>query len=117
VSASKQKGTAAESACRDYCRSRFWPFARRLVLAGSKDEGDLSLGDGINVTIEVKNVAAMALASWVDEARTEAETNGHRIWFVWHKRRGKGSPADWYCTTDGRTMTRLLADAGHRSAS
>jgi hypothetical protein len=109
----KAKGTSAESACREYARSKYWPFARRLVLAGSKDEGDLSLGDGIEVSIEVKNVQAMALAGWVDEAKAEATNNGHDTWFVWHKRKGKGSPADWYCTTDGHTMLELLKKAGY----
>lgn len=114
MSAAKAKGTTAETAVVAYARSRYWPFARRLTLNGSRDLGDVSLGDGIPVTVEVKNQASMQLAGWCDEARTEADNNEHRLWAVWHKRRGKGSPADWYVTTDGRVFTELLNLAGLR---
>jgi hypothetical protein len=30
---------------------------------------------------------------------------------VWHKRKGRGSPADWYCTMPGHVYVDLLSRA------
>jgi hypothetical protein len=114
VTRSKQRGTKAETDVRNYLRLRGWPFARRLTLGGSKDPGDITLGDGIPVTIEVKDCAEYRLSQWLTEAHTERDNNGHHIGFVWFKRRGKGSPADWYVLMDGATVTKLLIEAGYQ---
>lgn len=113
---SKQRGTTAESAVRDYLRSRYWPHARRLTLAGSRDPGDIALGDGIAFTIEVKDCAKIELSAWLAEAHRERDNNGHRAGVVWFKRRGKGSPRDWYVAMDGDTFTHLLNRAGYTPA-
>lgn len=109
MSASKRKGTAAETAIVDRLQAAGYPAERR-ALTGSKDRGDVS---GIRtrlgrVVIEVKNCAQMALAAWVDEAKLERDNDSATIGVVWHKRRGKGSPLDWYVTMDGDTFLRLL---------
>jgi hypothetical protein len=113
VNRSKQKGTAAESKVRDWLRSLHWPHAKRLGLAGSRDPGDIALGDGIPVTIEVKDVAAFDLAGWLKEAQTERDNNGHEVGVVIFKRRGFGKPADWYSLMDGATLALLLHRAGY----
>lgn len=110
---SKQRGSKAETDVRNYVRTRGWPFARRLALAGARDPGDISLGDGIPVTIEVKDCATFRPSEWLTEAHTERDNNGHSIGFVWFKRRGKGSPRDWYVLMDGETVTQLLIEAGY----
>jgi len=110
---SKQRGTKAETDIRNYLRSRFWPYARRLTLAGAKDPGDVTLGDGIHVTVEVKDCATYRLSEWLTEAHKERDNNGHRVGFVWFKRRGKGSPRDWFVLMDGDTVTHLLNRAGY----
>jgi hypothetical protein len=106
VSRNKAKGTRAESAVVDYLRRLHWPHAERRAMAGANDKGDVT---GIGpVVIEVKDRAALALAEWVDEATTEAENANALIGVVWHKRRGKGSPGDWYVTMTGSTFAELL---------
>jgi hypothetical protein len=112
VNRSKQKGTAAESAVVDRLQAAGYPAERR-ALSGNKDRGDVS---GIRarvgrVVIEIKACAQMALAAWVDEANVERDNDDAAIGVVWHKRKGKGSPLDWYVTMDGETFLRLLEAA------
>jgi hypothetical protein len=108
VSANKRKGTAAESAVVAYLRSLWWPHAERRALNGACDKGDINLSNGCPVVIEVKNHRATDLAEWVDEADQEAAVAHAEFGVVWHKRRGKGSPGDWYVTMTGSTFAELL---------
>lgn len=87
----KQKGTAFETAVVNYLKERGLD-ARRKVLAGAKDEGDI---DVAHWTLEAKNCQAISLAQWVDEAAVESKNCGRPVAVV-AKRRGKGSPADAY---------------------
>ncbi|KUJ65599.1 hypothetical protein ACZ90_45945, partial [Streptomyces albus subsp. albus] len=90
MSASKKKGTSAESAVVAYLRSRGFIQAERRALNGSQDRGDVA---GIPGTVlEVKNCARTELASWVDEAEIERVNDGASLGAVWSKRRGKSNP-------------------------
>jgi hypothetical protein len=51
---SKQKGTDAENRVVAYAKERGWLHADRLTQAGVNDRGDVRLGDGIDIVIEVK---------------------------------------------------------------
>jgi hypothetical protein len=115
MSAAKRKGTAAETAVVRFLQANGWPQAERRALAGAADRGDVA---GLPVVVEVKNAARMELAAWLDEAVKEA---GQRSPYygqvppsdgtagvVWHKRRGKASPGDWYVTCDGWTLLAFL---------
>jgi hypothetical protein len=113
VNRSKQKGSKAERDVRDWLRSLHWPHAKRLVQGGARDPGDISLGDGIPVTVEVKDRAAFDLAGWLAEAHTERDNNGHEVGVVIFKRRGFGKPRDWYALMDGATLALLLHRAGY----
>jgi hypothetical protein len=108
VSRNKAKGTRAESAVVDYLRALWWPHAERRTATGRNDRGDVNLANGLPVVIEVKNHAAMSLAEWVDEANQESANADAEFGVVWHKRRGKGSPAEWYVTMTGATFAELL---------
>jgi hypothetical protein len=108
VNRSKQKGTAAETAIVGYLRTNGFPYAERRALAGNTDKGDVAGIPG--VVIEAKACAKMELASWVDEATVEGRNAKATIAAVWHKRRGKGSPADWYVTVTGETFLHLIAE-------
>lgn len=108
MSASKRKGTAAESAVVSWLQAHGFPHAERRALSGTSDRGDIAGLPG--VALEVKNVARMALGEWVDEARKEAGNAKARIWAVVHKRRGKGDAGDWYVTLDLRTFVELCRD-------
>ena len=103
----KDIGTRAETAVVNYLRPVF-PTVERRTLAGASDRGDIAGIPG--VVIEVKDCARADLAGWVKEALAEARHDGESIGVVWHKKRGKSSPADWYVTMDGATFTVILTE-------
>ena len=65
-------------------------------------EGELVMVSGADLitdcplSIEVKDHARMELAAWLDQAVAQAEPGAPGV--VFHHRRGKGNPADWYAT-------------------
>lgn len=114
MSASKQKGTTAESAVVAYLRGCGVEHAERRALHGSADLGDIAGIPG--VIIEVKAHRTFALSEWVDQmlaAVRRVPFNDQVVGVVWHKRRGKGSPADWYVTMTGEQLMWLLDQAGY----
>lgn len=75
--------------------------------AGSPmDKGDVL---GTPVVISVKNWKRLALAEWVDALPRMKDAAGREVGVVWHKKRGKGSPGDWYVTLTGEDFLALLA--------
>jgi hypothetical protein len=111
VSASKQKGTFAETLIVRYLRTQFPTFeVDRLALHGRDDRGDVRIF-GVPCTIEVKNCARMQLAEWVDEAEAEGRNASTYTSVVWHKRKGRAHPSGWYVTMSGRVFVYLLAKA------
>lgn len=104
----KQKGTAAETAVVAYLREHGFPNAERRALAGSGDKGDVS--GVVGCVIEIKSCARTELAAWIEEARKEAAAAHAPVWAVWHKRRGKGSPAEWFVTMTGEQFVRLIGE-------
>jgi hypothetical protein len=111
VSASKQKGTAWETAIVRYLHEVGVPHAERRALNGTKDRGDIAGIPG--VVIEAKNERALSLAEWVREAEGECHNAGASVGAVWHKRRGFPYPADGYVTMTGAQFVNLLRDAGY----
>ena len=103
---SKARGTAAESAVVAYLRDHGWPHAERRTLSGAHDRGDIA--GIVGVCIEVKDHREIRLAEFVDEATTEGANAGADIAAAWVKRRGKGSPGEWYVVMTGSTFTDLL---------
>jgi hypothetical protein len=106
MSRNKDKGSAAERAIVDYLRRVGFIHAERRLAGATKDRGDIAGIPG--VVIEAKNQARMELAEWLEEALLERDNDNAQIAAVWHKRRGKGSPSDWYVTMDGATFGYLL---------
>lgn len=107
---SKRKGTAAETAVVTYLQDNGFPSVERRSLSGANDRGDIAgLRDFI---VEVKDHARMDLAGWVEEARVERINANAEHAVVWHKRRGRGSPGDWYVTMTGEDFLRLLSRLG-----
>jgi hypothetical protein len=108
MSASKKKGTAAETAVVQYLRAVGFIQAERRTLNGAKDRGDIT---GIpDVVIEVKNCARQELGAWVAEAEIERDNDHASLGVVWHKRRGKGNPGDWFVTMSGAQFAALLRE-------
>lgn len=106
MSKQRQKGTTAETAVVQFLEEHGFK-AMRNPLQGAKDKGDINLYD-VPVVIEVKNCAKMELAEWIKEAETERVNAKARSGVVWHKRRRKASPGDWYVTMDGNTFLDYL---------
>lgn len=107
MSASKKKGTTAESAVVNYLRTWF-PHVERRALSGVNDKGDVAGIPG--VVIEVKDCVTMTLGPWMKEAELEAHNAKASVWMVWHHRRGKGNPADWFVTMPGYVAAALIAE-------
>jgi Holliday junction resolvase len=105
----KAKGSKAERDVVLYLTENGFPYAERRLAGAQEDKGDIA---GVNgVCIEVKDHKTMALSTWVEEMLIE--TKHAKAWtgIVWHKRRGKSSPADWYVTLTGSMWLELLKKA------
>lgn len=71
--ASKAKGTAAETAVVRYLQN-WWPTAERRALSGALDKGDVA---GIaRLVVEVKAAERPMLAAWQRETLTEMKNAG-----------------------------------------
>jgi len=105
------KGTQLESAVRNWLKANGWPFARRIVKEGALDKGDVTLGDGIPVTIECKNEKKINLAGGQKELKVEMENNGHHIGFTIHKKRGTTDVGEYYAVLPVHVMMDLLTIA------
>ena len=108
MSPARGKGTHAETQVVNYLVDHGFPHAERRALNGSRDRGDIAGVPG--VCIEVKNAARQCLAEWVDEAAEEGGNAGVPVNVVWHKRRGKGSPGQWFVTMTGEQFVKLIGD-------
>jgi hypothetical protein len=108
MSSSKDKGTRAETAIARFLQAVGFKHAERRALNGTQDRGDIAGLPGI--VIEVKNCARQELAAWVTEAETERDRDGASLGVVWHKRRGKADPRDWFVTMSGLQFAHLLRE-------
>lgn len=111
MSRSKVKGTRAESAVVGYLQASGATHAERRALSGTQDRGDVAGIPG--VVTEVKDVSRDGLPGWVDEMLAEVRNDKADHGVVWHKRRGKGSPADWFVTMTGRQWVEVLRIMGY----
>lgn len=92
---SKQKGTMFETALVRYIESCGLD-AKRIVLHGNKDEGDIDVNGYLN--IEAKNCNTISLGTWVKEAEVESN-NADKPVVVVAKRRGISDPGQSYVIT------------------
>lgn len=88
---SKQKGTAFETALVRWFESRGLE-ARRIVLHGNKDHGDIDVG---SINLEAKNCNTISLAAWIAEAEVESANAGKPVVVV-AKRKGLTDPGRSY---------------------
>lgn len=71
----------------------------------AKDIGDLV---GLPIVQSVKNWGSLDLPRWVRGMQDQMVNAGLPVGVVWHKRRGKASPLDWYVTTSGLVAVELI---------
>ena len=88
-----------------------WPWARRLVRAGARDEGDVTLGDGIPVTIECKNEKAIKLSEAQRELKVEMANAGNKWGFAVHKKRGTTNVGEYYAVLPVAVLMDILDSA------
>lgn len=89
MTASKQKGTAAEREVVRYL-AKWWPAAERRALSGAKDKGDVAGIPG--VVVEVKAATRQTLAAWQRETLTERRNAGADLCMLVVKRPYKAAP-------------------------
>lgn len=113
MTASKQKGTAAETALVHYLREHGFGQAERRALAGNQDKGDI-LNAG-NLTWEVKNHKTYKLAEWLTELEIEKHNASTEHGVVIAKPRGTGlsKVGAWYAILPVQDFIELARDAGH----
>ncbi len=93
-SSSRRKGNRAELAVAKLLRAEGWQARTSRSVQGVQGGADLITD--CPLSIEVKDHARMELAAWLDQAVAQAEPGAPGV--VFHHRRGKGNPADWYAT-------------------
>lgn len=112
MSASRDKGTAWETAIVNYLREQGAPHAERRALTGNKDRGDITGIPGL--VVEAKICRQAEWGEWVNEATKEATNVGPgTIGVVWAHRPRKAHPADGYVVMTGATLVELLTAAGY----
>ena len=102
------KGTKLETAAVNWLRAHGWQWARRLVKEGQRDKGDVSLGDGIPVTIECKNERALNIAGGQRELAEEMRNSGNKWGFTIHKKRGTTDVGEYYAVLPVRVLMDIL---------
>ena len=113
MTASKRKGTAAETALVKYLREKGFGQAERRALAGNHDKGDIA-GAG-NLTWEVKNQGTYKLGLWIDELQIEKQNAGteHGVVIMKPKYVGLDKVYAWYAVLPVKDFVELARDAGH----
>lgn len=88
----KRKGTNFESMLVNWLKYNGFPDARREVLHGSKDVGDIGgvTWRGLPVVIEAKDCQRQQHMAWLAEAEAERENAGADIAIVIAHRKGCG---------------------------
>ena len=106
MSASKQRGTAWETAVVRFLQDCGHRYAERRALNGSRDLGDITGIPG--VVIECKSQNRITLAEWIDETETERLNAEAELAVCWVKRKGKSSPGHGYVVMTGLQFAYLL---------
>lgn len=105
------KGTKLESAVVAYLKAHGWPWSRRLAKEGAKDKGDVTLGDGIPVTIECKDRKGFDLAQTQRELKVEMANAGVKWGFAIHKKKGTTNVGDYYAVLPVSVLMEILDSA------
>jgi hypothetical protein len=96
-----------------YARNSGAPHSERRIAGAAKDRGDIAGSPGVVLEVKAPGKGQpIDLAGWWDETVIERANDNAEIGILVIKRRNRGSPGDWYWVTDGKTMTRLLREAG-----
>lgn len=111
MTASRRKGTDAESRVVAWLRERGWVHAERRALAGARDRGDVA--GLVGVVVEVKAERAWTPGGYLAELAAEVVNDGAEVGVVVVKRRGTTDVGRWYALTDAATFFDLVRRAGY----
>lgn len=116
MSASRRKGTAAESALVGYLQAHGWPFAERRALAGGKDKGDV-VGT-VGICWEQKSAVRICIPEWMRETETERVNAAADFGVLVIKPRGVGETrvGQWAALLPLEAVVELLHRAGYGDA-
>lgn len=91
------RGRDAENKVRDGLIARGYRYAKRIRLKGQHDEGDVVLGDGYPVAVEVKGGRGAVGRMWAAMRELEEEIvhSGSEIGFCVIKKHGSAQVEDW----------------------
>jgi Holliday junction resolvase len=106
ANAAKAKGSRAERQVADFLIANGIE-TDRIPAGATLDRGDLWVSHRGFPTIDVKDHAQMQLAAWVDRSVEQAENARRSAGVVWHKRRGKADPGEWYVSMTGGSFLAL----------
>lgn len=116
MSANKAKGTSYESQIRLFLNDNGFPNARRQVLHGSNDTGDIEGIQSIHgsIILQCKNHKSMQLAEWLKQTKHQGEL-ASALPILVHKRKGSGikSTGQQYVTMELDDLLTLLKQAGY----
>ena len=101
-------GTKLETAVVRWMREHGWPFARRLAKEGAKDKGDVTLGDGLPLTIECKARKKFDLAEAIRELEAEMQNAGVPFGYAILKKRGTTDVGKYYAVLPVEVMNALV---------
>lgn len=116
----KAKGTAFETLIKDFLISKGFPDARRAVLAGENDTGDIH---GIqqrvtlrNACLQCKNQKKWDLSGWLDATIEQAKRLKDALPVLIVKRQGKGAKAvgESYVVMRLDDFVELMRDAQYK---
>jgi hypothetical protein len=105
VSANSRKGYAGERPIELLLHEVGLIGADRPRAGRQRDCGDFG---GVPLVISAKNHSKLDLAGWVNDLESQVVHAGAHSGVVWHKKRGRGDPRDWYVTTSGRLFLPIL---------
>lgn len=107
MSTASRRGYAGERPIEELLQGLGYRGVDRPRAGRPRDCGDFG---GVPLVISAKNRATLALAEWVCDLESQVVNAGARSGVVWHKKRGKADPRDWYVTTSGRLFLPMLAE-------
>jgi hypothetical protein len=110
VTASRAKGTKAETAVVNWLQAHGWPHTERHAQHGSKDIGDVNGIPGC--VIEVKSASRIDLSGWLHELDDEMGNAAVDCGVVIIKRRGTTNVAEWYALMPVGVWAVMAKDAG-----
>lgn len=110
MSKQRAKGTRGENLVVEALIRAGFVHAERRALNGINDKGDITGIPGWVFEVKYHDSYSGKLGGWVDETEDERINAKADYGVVWHRRKGKGQPEDWYVTMSGSQFIEMLKE-------